>query len=129
MRTINTVLRDRILAEAEEAETQGLTKIASVLTDQLEINPVRDSEESYTYSSEDFERDVEASLWNVIVRTADFHGTAFSSEKAQEIVEFYSKEILKDVRASLHAEHGVGAYEKSLPGQVRESVILEVDID
>lgn len=124
MKTINTILRDRILAEAEEAEIQGLVKIASSLTDQLELNKVRDVSENYKYSSSEFEKDVQNSLWNIIIRTADFHNASFKSDEAQEIVDFYSKEILKEIRSSMRIPHKVGSYEEPVPGE--EQVLIEI---
>jgi len=98
MRTINENLRDRMVAEAEEAETQGLIKVAENLTQQLEKHPVRTDDESYTYSNEKFAEDIESSLWDVVIRTADFHGKHVDAIQAQKIVESVAAEMVRDGR-------------------------------
>ena len=71
MRTINELQLNRLLAEAEEADTIGLNKVAEHLTNQIEKNTVRSNNENYTYASSDFENDVHGILWDAVVRTAD----------------------------------------------------------
>jgi len=129
MRTINENLRDRMVAEAEEAETQGLIKVAENLTQQLEKHPVRTDDESYTYSNEKFAEDIESSLWDVVIRTADFHGKHVDAIQAQKIVESVAAEMVRDLRNVLGIPHGVGAFEPSTLGEVKETVTISVEDD
>ena len=129
MRTINTIHRDRLVAEAEEADTVGLNKIAEHLTRQVEKTGVRDNVESYTYAHKDFDDDVQELLWGVVVRTADFHDAHIDSEKAQKLVEKYAEFIVSDLRKVAKIPTSVGAFEPNVPGETREHNVIEIDED
>jgi len=129
MRTISENLRDRMVAEAEEAETQGLVKVAENLTQQVEKNAVRTDDGRYSYSNEDFTNDIEASLWDVVVRTADFHGQHVDAVQAQKVVESVATEMVREIRNAIGVTHGVGAFEPSTPGEIKETVTISVEDD
>jgi len=126
MRTISELQRDRMVAEAEEADTIGLVKVAEQLTRQVEKVAIRKNYEGYTYSSEDFENDIQEAIWGAVVRTADFHGAYVDSKKAQKIVEHYAEQIVSDIRKSARLGDS-GAYEPKLPGESRRVQVLSVD--
>jgi hypothetical protein len=126
MRTITENLKIRLIAEAEEAKIQGLTKIAETLP-QIKDLPVRENTDSYTYSNDDLQNDVKASIWNIVVRTADFHNCYIDMQKASQIVDFYANDILADLRKVANIEHGIGAYEPNIPGEAKQTVILEIE--
>lgn len=115
-----------LAAEADEADTIGLTKIAENITRQLEKTASRDSESGYIYTREDFSQDIQDNLWSVVIRTADFHGTHFDSKKAQQLVDFYSDKIVDELRAIANLSPA-GAFEPALPGEKRETVALDLE--
>lgn len=124
MRTINETHRDRLVAEAEEADTVGLTKVAENLTRQIEKTAVRGNIEGYTYSGSDFDKDVQEILWDVVVRTADFHNAHVDSEKAQKLIERYAGSFISDIR-KMSRLNDYGAYEPTLPGEGDEVISVE----
>lgn len=128
-RTINEIYRDRLVAEAEEAENRGMVKIAENITRQLERAPVRDKTASYTYNNESFEQDVQDALWDAVIRTADFHGVFISASRVQGIVEAHSKLLLDDIRKTAGIPSSIGAYEDKLIGEYRDSSVIEVEED
>jgi hypothetical protein len=127
MRTINEILRDRLLAQADEAEVQGFTKIASHLTDQIEKTSVRNNSDSYTYPSFDFKNDVEATLWDVVIRVADFHNISIDPKTAQEIIEKTAEDLVRELQIKSGIDHGIGAFEPNVPGEERKTVILNIE--
>jgi hypothetical protein len=127
MKTINEVYNARLMAEAEEADNRGLTKIAENLTRQLERTGVRSNKEPYVYSSKSFEQDVQDSLWQVILRTADFHGTFVPSKKGQDIVDYFSKQMIDSIRKSASINNVRGAYESKLPGESDNSCVISIE--
>lgn len=129
MRTISEIYRDRLVAEADEADAIGLTKIAENLTRQIESNQVRSKNSSYTYSAEEFEQDIQDALWNVVVRTADFHGAFVDATKAQDLVDHFSREIISNIRSVAKISSVVGGHEPKLPGEKQTSDVLEVGED
>jgi len=129
MRTIKKTLLDRMVAQAEEAEVQGFSKTAELLTSQVEKNThlVRKTGSFYIYSSDDFKNEVQEQFWNAIVRIADFHDTSFDANEIQGIVEKSAEEFIKEVRTKLGIKTPVGAYEPDLPGESKEKVTIEVE--
>jgi hypothetical protein len=129
MRSINENLRNRLVAEAEEAKTQGLIKIAENLTRQIERNEVRPNDARYTYSNEAFVNDVETALWDVVVRASDFHGAHLDAAVAHKIVVNAAQNMVHDIRTVLGVKHGVGAHEPGVPGETKEIVTISVEDD
>lgn len=127
MRTITELHRDRLIAEADEADTEGLAKVAENLTRQIERTSVRANEAGYTYANEDFAQDVQDNLWSVIIRTADFHGATIDSKKAQELVDFYSDELVSVIKGAGKITSKIGAYEPPVPGETRQVPVIEVE--
>ena len=127
MKTITEIHRDRLVAEAEEADSTGLTKIAENLTRQIESTDVRTNEENYTYAGSDFHQDVQDSLWKVVVRTSDFHGAFVNSKKAQEIVDYYTESIVKSIRQAGNISTNVGSYEPPVPGEDGSVAVIDVE--
>jgi hypothetical protein len=127
MRTISEIYRDRLVAEADEADKLQLTKLAENITRQVEKNPVREASASYTYPVSDFKQDIQDSLWNLVIRTADFHGMYISSEKAQSIVDYFENEIVDNIRKAAGVSGDIGSYEPKLPGEDSGAVILDIE--
>ncbi len=129
MRTITENLKDRLIAQTNEAKVQGLSKTASHLENITEKVSIRKNADSYTYSNEDFENDVEGSIWNAVVRFADFHNVTVDGIEAQNIVEKVAKDLISELRVKTGTIHGVGAYESNVPGEAKQTVILSVEED
>jgi hypothetical protein len=127
MRTIKELHRDRLVAEAEEADIVGLTKVAEHLTCQVEKTAVRSNDESYTYDGNDFDNDIKNLLWDAVVRTSDFHDSHVDSEKAQKLVEHYAELLISDIRKIAKITNNIGAYESNVPGECRRTNILIID--
>jgi hypothetical protein len=115
-----------MVAEANEADTIGLVKVAEQLTRQVEKSAVRATHEGYTYSGEDFENDVQEAIWGAVIRTADFHNAYVDSKRAQKIVEHYAEQIVSDIRKAARLGQN-GAYEPLLPGESRRTELLSID--
>lgn len=129
MRSVTENLKTRLIIQSEEAEVQGLTKIASHLIVQAENAPVRSDNESYTYSNDDFQNDIESSIWGAVVRFADFHNVTIDAVKAQDLVEKVALDLISELRVKTGTIHGVGAFEPTISGEERQTVILDVTED
>lgn len=129
MRTITENLFHRLAAQAQEAELQGLTKIAELLTTQLEnhSSSVRSDDALYSYNENNFRDDVNTQMWNAIIRAADFYGVKrFNAQEVQELIEKTSQELIHSFCIHSGVIHGVGAYEERVPGEMLESTSIEV---
>lgn len=129
MRTVKKTLFHRLSVQAEEAELQGLTKTADALTTQIEKNSsnIRDNSAFYIYSEEDFKKDVEEKIWDIIVRASDFYDLSFDGKEMHKIVEKYANELSNEVRVKIGSDSCVGAYEPTVPGELREKVVIVID--
>lgn len=129
-RTVKESLINRLVAQAEEVECQGLVKIAEHLTDQINsVNP-RSEEASYIFASSDFQKEVESNLWNVVIAASDFYDSVFDSKETQILVEKYANDLIQDLRIRLFGlSSPVGAFEPSLPGEEKMTIAFEVEND
>lgn len=127
MRTIHDHLMKRLIAQASEAETQGLIKVADALVHQISnySDSIRKESEFYSYSEEAFLNDIHNSMWNSIIRIADYYNiNQIDAADIQKIVEKVSEDIINEVCIKTGA-NTIGSYEDPVPGQ--EEVILEVE--
>lgn len=126
MRTISKNLKRRLLAQIEEANFQGLEKVASQLEVQAEAYSVRDDSEEYIYSENDLRTDVESLLWSAAVRTQDYFGKTADASKIATIVDSYSDEIIESIRNTIGGDV-IGPHEPLIPGEKR--FVVEIDED
>jgi hypothetical protein len=124
--TIAEHVRNRLVAQADEAEVQGLTKIAEHLTNQIEKNDVRPTENFYSYAEYELENDVENILWNAAIRVIDFHDRPFNAVDVYEEVNRVAKELVTNLRIKIGAIDGVGAFEPDLLGEEKGHVSIEL---
>lgn len=127
MRTIKKTFAERLKAQASEANIQGMKKLSSHLSAVVKKSPRRENDESYVYASDDLEHDVEASLWDAVVRTADFFDCNIDAQEVQDTVEKCAKHLINEIRLHAGVTHGVGAHEPFVPGQQVKRAVIEVD--
>lgn len=130
VRSVKKSLVSRLISQAQEADLQGLTKIADVVTNQVQQNAdnVRDNEVFYSYSADDFSSDLENQLWGTVIRVADFYNIGNIDAKfAQELVERTAQEMTQQLCKRAGINHGVGAYEEGVPGEKHDDVMIEVE--
>jgi len=126
MRTITEKFARRLEAQAKEAKLQGLTKVADHVSKMVDKHKTRDTDSSYTYAKDDLESDVERKVWEGVVRAADFFDCDVDAAEMQKIVTKLAHILVEEVRIKGGVRHGVGAYEPSVPGEARESVMIEI---
>lgn len=129
MRTINEKLKHRLLAQAEEAGVLKMEKVSAHLTDIVKRADVRSNAVGYTYSSSDLISDVEKPLWNAVIRIADYYDCNVDASGMQNIIEKIAAGLIKEVQVGAGIKHGVGAYEPTVPGEERSSLVIEIDDD
>lgn len=126
MRTISRNLKKRLIAQAEEANFQGLEKVAIKLTHQAQNNPIRDDLDEYMYSHNELRSDVENLLWSAAVRTQDYFGKTANAKEVGELVESFAEELISSIRTKIGGDV-IGPHEPLVPGE--ERVIVEIDED
>ena len=127
MRTITKKLSARLKAQAQEANVMGLKKLGNHLM-RLSEAKTRATGSSYVYSETDLKQDVETSLWNAMLRIADYYDCNIDAEFTQHNVEKLSELMRTAISKHAGISHGVGVYEPIVPGEeVVEEVLIEVD--
>jgi hypothetical protein len=126
MRTISQNLKRRLMAQAEEANFQGLEKVAVKLAHQAKNNPVRNDLDEYVYSGNELQADVENLLWSAVVRTQDYFGKTANAKEIGEMVESFAEELILSIRNKVGGDV-IGPHEPLVPGEVR--AIVEIDED
>jgi hypothetical protein len=124
MRTISTTLLARLVSQAEEADFQGLTKVASSLSTQIGVTPVREDNEEYTYSQTQLEDDVQTLLWAAAMRAQDYFNRTADAAEMADLIETQASELIEAVRRKT-GNRILGPFEPTVPGEDR----IEVEID
>lgn len=130
MRTITENLFHRLAAQAQEAEIQGLTKVAEGLTEQIDKHSslLRRDDSFYRYNEKEFKQDLNSQFWGLIIRMADYYGIKnFDAAEVQAIIVNASENMLHDFRNVTKVAHGVGVYESPVPGEFLEKADIEVE--
>ncbi len=128
MRTIKKTLLYRLVAQAEEADLQGLAKVSDALTTQITKSAatVREAGEQYIYPQHEFQKEVEEKFWDIIVRASDFYDINVDAQEMQPLIEKYAEELTHDILVKFAVKHGIGAYEPKVPGEIQDKILLEV---
>lgn len=124
MRTISKNLKKRLIAQAEEANFQGLEKVAVKLVHQAKTNPIRQDTEEYIYSSAELRHDVENLIWSAIVRAEDYFGKTADAKDIGLVVEALAEELITSVRTKIGGDV-IGPHEPLVPGEKRMSVEIK----
>lgn len=113
--TLSKKIAARLIAQTKEARLLGMSKIAQAAEEAIKKTPVREDEE-YTYSDEDFRKDVRSTFWDLIIRAANFYEKELDLTQANDLADHYSDAFVEDY-LSFAGVPDVGAHEASLPGQ------------
>jgi replicative superfamily II helicase len=124
MRTITASLKNRLVAQAEEAEFQGYETVAEQLKEQIAEAPTRSDFEEYVYSHVDLSKDVEKLLWAAAVRTQDYFGKTADAIQIESIISEAAAELIASIRNKIGGDI-VGPNEPIVPGE--ERLVVEID--
>ena len=117
----------RLGAQAEEARNQGLNKVASHLDSILVNNDVRSADDLYSYSHDELQHDVEEHIWLAVARAMDFYDCNLDAGELADVVSKYASDIIQETRIAGRVRVDVGAFEPTVPGQVTEKILIELD--
>jgi len=124
--SISINLKKRLLAQAEEAEFKGLTKVASTVSSKIENIPVRSDVDNqyHKYSHSELSSDVESILFNAAVRVQDYFDKTADQKEIANIISSFADEFISSIKTKIGGNIS-GPFEPSVPG---EEDTLEVEI-
>lgn len=129
MRTIRRSIFNRLYVQADEAEKLGLKSIATNLTNVLEktASHVREDESFYSYSSNEFKEDVDQIMWDAAIRIADFYDIRqIDAEAVNHLLNKFASDLKKEICTIHKKSSAVGAFEPTVPGEVKEHTVFEI---
>ncbi len=123
-KTVLHSMLKRFAMVAQEADLQNKAVLAASLTNQIDkyADNVRSNDEGYHYDEDELMADLKDSMWDALVRLADFYQTDVDEEFMEKLA-LETAESLKEEFCS-HSGAVVGAYEEQVPG---EEVDVEID--
>ena len=117
MHKLNSIVYHKLLLQAEEAKTLGMTKLASGILGSL--GPVPE-EEHVSYNFEELRDDVYGGLWKLASCVIKYHDVdSVQAEKINEVLESLATKLIAEVETSIGVDDTqVGPLEEKLVGQV-----------
>ncbi len=111
---LNPTLHKKLLAEAEEAKLQSLTKLASALEHALV--PSEDSQSLYSLS--EVRQDVYEGLWKLATSLLKYHDvTSLPTERLDVVLADLSIDFMEQVEQVIGKQDQIGPFEPKVPGQ------------
>jgi len=116
MKKLNIVIYNKLLAQAEEAKAQGLTKLASGILEAIGSHP---NEEESEYSYKQLQDDVHRDLWKVASRLLHYYDVqSLDAEKIDAEILVWASKLVDGLEETIGVDEVlVGALEPKVPGQ------------
>ncbi len=116
MKKINAVIYNKLLAQAEEAKSQGLGSLASSILEALGPYP---DEEKATYSYSSLKEDIHRDLWKMATRLMYYYDVqSLDAEKLDETIVEWADKVVTAMEDTMRVNDVVvGPLEPSVPGQ------------
>ena len=129
MKTIRRSIFNRLYRQADEAEKLGLKSVATNLTNVLEktASNLRDDDSFYSYSSDEFSDEVNQIMWDAAMRVVDFYDIKqVKAEVVDSLISKFANDLKKEICSAHGKIHAVGAFEPTVPGEVKEHTVFEI---
>ncbi len=116
MKKLNSVVYNKLLAQAEEAKTQGLTKLAAGILGAIGAHP---NDEVSEYSYQELQDDIHRDLWKVATRLLHYYDVdSLDAEKLDTEILVWAAKMVDGLEESLGVDSVlVGPLEPKVPGQ------------
>jgi hypothetical protein len=115
---LNSVIFNKLMAQADEAQTRGLTKLASDIKQAIGTEPASElSEYSYVQLRDDIRQDI----WKAAAKLITYYNMeSVDADKLQHAILHVTAQVMDDLEHSLQVDEiAVGPLEPSVPGEVK----------
>lgn len=114
---MNSIIYNKLLLQANEAQHQGLTKLAEAITESINDEPIVDN---VTYSYNQLKNDVYKDLWKVATKLIRYYNmSSVDTMKLHSDIETYAEKILDDLEITLDVDHVIkDTTEPKMPGEM-----------
>jgi hypothetical protein len=124
MRTISNILKKKLMAQVDEANFQGLDKIANNLNYLVKTSSTRPDRDEYIYSHASLKSDMEKLLWTAAVRVQDYFGKTANAQDIDSIIEAHANDLIAEIKHKIGGNI-IGPYEPLVAGELRNVVEIE----
>lgn len=116
MKKLNGVIYNKLLAQAEEAKHQGLTKLANTILESIGNEPENEVSE---YSYNDLKNDVHIDMWKMATRLMRYYDIkSLDAEKLDDTIMSCASKILKEIEQTMGVDNIViGPFEPKTFGE------------
>jgi hypothetical protein len=113
---INPVVYKKLLAQAEEAKSQGFTKLADGIINAIGSYP-NDEKEEYSYNQ--LQDDIHRDLWKIATRLMYYYDMqSLDALKLDQTLVTWASAMLDDLEVTLNVDNVVaGVTEPKTPGE------------
>lgn len=99
MKKINSVIYNKLFAQAEEAKSQGLTALASGILEAIGPYP---NEENSNYSYAQLQEDIHRDIWKMATRLMHYYDVqSLDAEKLDQEILVLASKIVDDLEGTL----------------------------
>jgi hypothetical protein len=114
MVTVNEVLKNKLLLQAEEAKEQGMTKLGQAIMDAVDETS---TEEKYSYSQMNDE--IHSDLWKIATHLMKYYNLqSVNADQLDKIVVAWSDKLVEDLELSLGVDEVINSSsDTKLPGE------------
>jgi len=115
MKKLNETIYNKLLLQAEEANDQGLKKLANALYESLADDATKDDEDS---SLKELKTEVYNDLWKIATKIAGYYGSeSLDAKKLDPEINYASDKLFSLFKDSLNIESTFGLNEPEVMGE------------
>jgi hypothetical protein len=115
MKKLNTIIYNKLKAQAEEAKEIGLVKLADNIISAIGEDGIENSEE---YSYQELQADANQELWKVASNVIKYYDIkSADAEKIQNVLLNAFAKLEEELQLTLNIESKVGPLEPKVPGE------------
>ena len=116
MKRMSDVITNKLILQAEEAKTVGLSKLGDTVYDAVASMQIEASNDSF--NSEELQDLVRVALWKAACGIAAYHDLqSMDIQEIDRVVVEAGHNFIRNIERQLNIEDEVGKFESILPGE------------
>lgn len=112
---MNTILYNKLLLQAQEAQEQGMNKLANIILKAVNLQ----SEENSSYSYKELNDDIHNDLWKAATKVMNYYDAdSADAVKVNEIINMFAEKFIEELEKILEKDKVVkGPFEPNVFGE------------
>lgn len=110
---MNSILYNKLLLQAEEAEKRGMIKLAEAVKESVDLN-------SDEYSYDQLQDDIHQDMWKIASKILTYYDiNSVDIEKLDKSLESWATKLVDDLEITLDTNHLKSPMEPKVPGETK----------